>query len=102
MKDRVDTTDKTVILVDRSGVVAQALMETAEHRNANDIFNEETGKKIKPAYYFEVVEPDDEDPAAQRLALSDRVRNGEMHAFVEIGPAVVHPGEDAEASRIHG
>ena len=28
---------------------------------------------------------------AQRLELSDRVRRGELHAFVEIGPGVLHP-----------
>lgn len=100
MKDRVDTTDKNVVIVDRSGVVAKALMEAAERWNIDDIYNDETGKKIKPAYFFEVVEPDDEDPAAQRLELSDRVRNSGLHAFVEIDPEVAHPDEEGEASRI--
>jgi len=99
-KDRVDTTDKTVAVVDRSGVVAEALLEAAELRNSKEIHDEETGKKIKPAYFIEVVAPDETDPQAQRLRLSDRVRRGELHAFLEIGPEVVHPGEDAEASRI--
>ncbi|UCE18533.1 MAG: ABC transporter permease [Gemmatimonadota bacterium] len=100
LKDRVDTKDKTVVIIDRSGVLAEALIEAAEHRNKEEIYQAETGKKIKPAYYFEMVEPDDEDPRAQRLELSDRVRNVDFHAFVEIGPDVIHPGEKSEASRI--
>jgi len=100
LKDRVDTTDKRVALVDRSGIIAEVLVEAANARNAREVYDETSGKKVKPAYLFEVVEPDTEDPAAQRLALSDRVRDGRLHAFVEIGADIVHPSDDLEASRI--
>jgi ABC-type Na+ efflux pump permease subunit len=100
LKDRVDTTDKKVAIVDRSGVVAEALVKAAEDRNSREIYNQETRKKVKPAYLLQVIEPDEEEPEAQRLELSDRVRSRELHAFVEIGPDVVHPGEDKVASRI--
>ncbi len=100
LKDRVDTTDKRAAIIDRSGVVVEALVKAAGTRNDTEIYDEETGKKLKPAYLFEIVEPDDEKPEAQRLKLSDRIRNGELHAFVEIGSDVVHPGEDQKASRI--
>ncbi len=100
LKDRVDTTDKYIAVIDRSGVIAPALIEAAEHRNAKEIFEEGTGKKIRPAYFFERVEPNKDDPKAQHLALSDRVRKGELYAFLDIGPRVVHPEEDREAFRI--
>ena len=100
LKDRVDTTGKRVAIVDRSGVIAKALVQAAENRNTKEIYDQETGKKTKPAYLFQVVEPDEEDPEAQRLELSNRIRGGEFHAFLEIGPEVVHPGADMEASRI--
>jgi hypothetical protein len=100
LKDRVDTKDKTIAIIDRSGLIAEALVEAADYRNNNEIFDQETGKKIKPAYILKVVEPNKEDPQAQRLELSDRVRYGEFHAFVDIGPEVVHPGEDNEGNRI--
>ncbi len=100
LKDRVDTTDKKVAIVDRSGVIAKALVEAAENRNTKEIHDQETGKKTKPAYLFQVVEPNQEDPQAQRLDLSNRIRSGEFHAFLEIGSEVVHPGQDREASRI--
>jgi ABC-2 type transport system permease protein len=99
-KDRVDTTDKTLAVIDHSGVVADALTEAAERRNAESIFDKETGKKIRPAYHVEIVEPSTTDPKAQRLELSNRVRRGELQAFLEIGPEVLHPGEDRDACRI--
>ena len=100
LKDRVDTTDKTVVIVDRSGVMAQTLVEAAEKRNEADVFDPDTGKKVKPAYLFDTAALDESDPNALSLQLSDRIRAGKLHAFVDIGPDVVHPGEDREACRI--
>lgn len=100
LKDRVDTEDKRMAIVDRTGKVAQALVSAAEARNANDIHDAETGKKIKPSYLFEVVTPNENDVMAQRLELSDRIRDGSLYAFVEIGPLAIHPGKEREASRI--
>ena len=100
LKDRVDTTDKKIVIVDRTEQLADAIVKAAENHNSNEIYDKETGKKIKPAYYFEIVDPNENDLQGQRLGLSNRVRSGEVHAFVEIGQQVVHPGEDKEASGI--
>ena len=86
-----DTTDKKLAVIDRSGVLGDALLEAANAWNSNDIHDKETGKKVRPAYIFELVEPDDTDPKKQRLELSNRVRAKNLHAFVEIGADVVHP-----------
>jgi len=91
LKDRVDTTDKKVAIVDRSGAIAETLIKFAEERNTKEVYDEKTGKKVKPAYLFEIVEPNTVDPVAQRLELSNRVRNKQLHAFVEIGSDIVHP-----------
>lgn len=99
LKDRVDTTDKRVVVLDHSGVVSQALFDAAEYHNANQIYDKESGKKVKPSYFFKSIEPD-QDLVAQRLELSDQVRNGDLHAFMEIGPHVVHPQENPNTSRI--
>lgn len=99
-KDRVDTNDKRVAVIDHTGIVAAALVEAAELRNESEVFDEEKGKKVKPAYLFEVVEPDASDPAGQRLKLSDDVRAGRLHGFLEIGPDAVHPGENTESGRV--
>jgi ABC-2 type transport system permease protein len=99
-ENRVDTTDKTIAVIDHTGIVAEPLARAAQERNGSEVHEKETGKKVKPAYIIEVAEPDPEDPVAQRLELSNRVRDGGLHAFVEIGPEALHPGKDMEASRI--
>jgi len=100
LKDTVDVTDKHVAILDRSEVVAATLVDEAGKRNERRVYDAKTGEKVRPAYLLEVVAPDQEGLDAQRLALSDRVRTRELFAFVEIGPEVVHPGEDREDSRI--
>ena len=79
----VDTTDKKIAVVDRTGQIADIIVEAANERNANDIHDKETGKKIKPAYLVTVIEPLQE-ARAQRLELSDRVRAKQLAGFVEI------------------
>jgi len=95
-----DTSDRRIAVVDRTGRLAAAIEEAAEKRSAEAVHDEKSGKKIAPAYLIETVTPDHADPSAQRLALSDRVRRKELHAYLEIGPEAVHPGDDSEAARI--
>ncbi len=100
LKDRVDRGDKRLALIDRSGALAQAILAAAERHNQDEIRDPRTGEQLRPAYRFEICPVDSGDPTAQRLALSQRVRRGELSAFIDIGPDVVHPGEDAERTRI--
>jgi ABC-2 type transport system permease protein len=99
-EDRADTSERRIAVLDHTGAVASALVEAAERRNESETYDEETGKQVKPAYLLDVVEPQEDDIAAQRLELSNRVRAGEILAFLEIGPDVLEPGDDAEAARI--
>jgi ABC-type Na+ efflux pump permease subunit len=92
---RADTTDKHIALVDRSGIVAEAVVAAAEERNKTGIFDKESGKQTKPAYMVEVVPPPAGNIDSLRLALSDRVRRRELHAFVEVGPGVLASAEDS-------
>jgi len=101
LKDRVDTTDKRIGILDWSGAVAESVISSAEYRNTNEIFHEETGRKIKPAYHFELIESDSTDILALRLRISDRVRSGELHAFLEIGEGIVHPADNQDAAYVH-
>ncbi|MGD8922464.1 MAG: ABC transporter permease, partial [Candidatus Zixiibacteriota bacterium] len=98
--DRTDTTDRKVAIVDRTGVVADKLIELGEERNAQMVYDTTTGKKVRPAYLFEIVSPDTENASAQRLELSDLVRNGRYYAFIEVGPSVLNPGGDSAGSVI--
>jgi ABC-2 type transport system permease protein len=104
LRGQVDTTDKRVAVIDRSGFVAELVLKAAEERNAVAVIDKGTGKKVQPAYIFEVIEPNEADLRAQRLDLSDRIREGSLHAFVEVGPNVLRPTGDQNDFRIkyHG
>ena len=104
LQGQVDTTDKRVAVVDHSGIVSDMILKAAEERNAAAVFDKEKGKKVQPAYLFEVIEPNNTDPRAQKLELSERIRQGDLHAFLEVGPSVLHPQGDQSTFRIkyHG
>ena len=97
LKDRVDTTDKRIAVIDRTGAVAEALVKAAEERNASEVYDKKTGKKIRPAYILETLKPDDENPRLQLLKLSDMVRRDELHGFLVISADAIHPPEGSQA-----
>jgi len=99
-KDRVEVRDKRLAVVDRSGVLGEALLKAAGDWNANEVRDPATGKQLRPAYYLELVDPGAASRQEQLLALSDRVRRGEIHAFLEIGQGVVHPSLDRSQADI--
>lgn len=100
LQDHVDTADKTIAVIDRSGEVISHLIDETTRRNENDLIDSETGQKARPAYIIETILPDLVNPDRQKLALSDRVRSGDLEAFIEIGPGVVDPGEDRAGARL--
>ena len=99
-EENVDTTDKRIAVIDRTGIVSESLTEAAKERNETSIHDEATGEKTAPAYLIEIIPPDDENPDAQRLELSNRVRNKELHAYVEIGAGLLDPSNDSDTARI--
>ncbi len=100
LKDRVDTTDKRLAVVDRSGVVVEAIVRAAEERNTRELYDVESGKKVKPAFIVEIVEPNDADPSAQKLELSNRIREGRLFAFLVVAEDVVHPAAGSDTQHI--
>lgn len=102
MKDKVDTTDKRIAILDRTGMLYDALDDEARKRNESHIFKGEgeQRKKIKPRFVIERAEVSSEDPARMAFELSERVRNEEIFAFVMIGPDVIEPGEDSSRTRV--
>ncbi len=99
LEDKVDLKDKTVLVIDESKSVGDHLVKTADYRNTNEIIDEESGEKNSPAYLFRVIEKE-ADVDAQKLALSERVRDKEIHGFVHIGPDVINPGTDRDKARM--
>jgi ABC-2 type transport system permease protein len=100
MEDKVDTSDKEIVLIDQSGMIADHLVAAAEQRNKNEIFDQKSGDQVRPAYHITVIEVDSNELYQARIDLSEQVRRKELHAFVEIGPEILHPGENPERSRI--
>ena len=107
MADKIaDVKLKRVAVVDRSpgGEIVGGIIRKAEQRNRNDIFDETTHKQIKPRIEVEEVKPadlaDEQAAKRQRLELSNRVRNGELFAFLEIGPDVLKPKFEATTQRV--
>ncbi len=113
LKDRVDTRDKSIAVVDFSGKIADAVMATAERRNAQEIFEGDgpARRQKAPKYAIENIAPDAAGPETARavvkanierttLELSERVRKGELLAFVVIGPDVVEPAGDVETAAV--
>lgn len=98
MEKNKDTDDKHFVIIDHSGLMKGPLQEALDARNKEEIFHARTGEKIDAAYIVEFMDPDLQDPEGQRLALSERVESQELHAFIEIGPDILHPvGDEKEA-----
>ncbi len=100
LKDKVDINDKKIAIIDHSGIMADTLVKTAEYRNSHEIFDPETGEKVRSAYILEIIESDSASLFETKIKLSDRVRSKDLHAFIEIGPGIVHPADDPEKARI--
>jgi len=91
MKVKPDLQPRRIAIVDRTGVAAAAIVEAAAEKNGKEMFDKKSGKQLTPRYDFETVAPDDADPNAQRLRLSDRVRRREIFAFLDVGRDALHP-----------
>ncbi len=100
MKDKVDLTEKHITIIDQSGLITEYLSNAVEERNKSEIYNKETGDQIKPAYNVQFINPDTTRGFEQKLELSDKVRSKKLHAFIEIGPDILHPGIDPVRSGI--
>jgi ABC-2 type transport system permease protein len=85
---------RTLGVIDRSGIVADAILKAAADHNES-----QAARKRGATYNVEIIPPDP-DPPRQLLELSDRIRSGRLHAFVEIGREVLHPKGNSPDSRI--
>lgn len=100
MHDKVDLSEKHIAIIDQSGIMTDYLTRAVDERNKSEIYNQETGEQIKPVYFIEIIQPDTVNSFQQKLELSDKVRSKQLHAFIEIGPNILHPTGDGEKSGI--
>lgn len=90
-EDKVDITAKKILVVDHTQKLGQSIVEAADYHNKTAVNDTATGKQIRPEYLVEFEDPDTVKPQEQKLILSNKVRNKEIHAFVIIGADVIHP-----------
>jgi ABC-2 type transport system permease protein len=90
MKAKPDLRDRHVALIDRTGKLAQYVVDAATRKNATDTIEPRTGVQTSPRYLVEPVAANG-DPNEERLALSQRIRRGELFAFIELAPDTIHP-----------
>lgn len=93
LEDKVDLTEKRIAVLDESGAVFDMLVARAAERNETDIFKGEGAerKQIAPRYAFERIESGGEVANQIGLTQSDRVRNGEIFAFMVIPANITEP-----------
>ena len=96
MQGRVDTKDKRIAVADYTGRLFDALDSAARQRNEAAIFTGEgtARKQTLPRFVLEKVDTGGADMQRLSLQLSDRIRKGELMAFVLIGPNVIDTNKD--------
>jgi len=94
MEGRVDTKDKRIAVVDYTGRLFESLESAARQRDEVAIFQGEGAarKQILPRFVLERVETGGLDMPRLSLQLSNRIRKGDLMAFVLIGPNVIDAG----------
>ncbi len=100
LEDKVDTRDKLIAVVDYSGLVTDVVLEAADAYNNSVVYEEETGRKVRPAHLIEIVDPADSDPKVLSLELSDRIRSDDLHGFVVISEGILHQWADGQPDSI--
>ncbi len=98
LKAKPDLRDRHIALIDRTGKLADFVVQAAAAKSAKEMFEKKTGVQISPRYIVEPVPPESGDPDLQRLALSNRVRNGELFAFIDVGASQNAQGDPQKAN----
>jgi ABC-2 type transport system permease protein len=97
MKKRPDIRERRIAILDHTGIAAAPVTEAIQRLNRIQLFDPETRRQVMPEYRFETVVPDAAAADEQRLELSERIRRGDLFAFLEIGASALHSGTMADA-----
>lgn len=84
--DKVDIRDRELLVVDRTNILGEFLLEASMDYNRGEDVVDNEGKQIGPRFLVEMYEGDiPPDNETLMLELSDRVREDEIFAFLIIG-----------------
>ena len=89
--ERVDTKPRKFVVIDHSGELAPAIRQAAEAHNAKlpDARRKNARPRMEPETYSASASGGSDDSPA--LELSDRIRRGELDAYVEIPAGLIEP-----------
>lgn len=94
-RDIRDVSDRRFVVIDHTpeATLGNALLEQARIRNERELRDPQSGRQIKPRFVLELEPAPPTEGALQslRLALSQRIRDGSLHGYFEIGRDVVLP-----------
>ena len=97
---RGNARDQRVAIIDHTGVAASAVIQAVEEASSRPTPNAPAGIRVTPHFIFEQVQPE-ADESAQLLALSNRVRKGELNLIIDISADALLPSSDPEKEPIH-
>lgn len=83
VKDKDDTSEKTIVVLDATTALFPVLQQLAEEHNVRDAFDAKTGQQTSPKFKLEAG-PTGPVTDEIRVQLSERVKKDEIAGFVEI------------------
>jgi ABC-2 type transport system permease protein len=98
LRSKGDNPDRQIAVLDRTGAAGAAVVAALRQRNHEESTSKNAGLQATPQYEFETVPADGARQEQQRLELSNQVRRGSLHAFIEIAPDALHPRSNPPAS----
>ena len=100
LQNRDGAKSRRVAILDHTGVAAPEIIRAAKEKKPDSLAGDagDFEPPPPPSLDFEIVAPDPAHPDEQRLALSDRLRSGELAAFLEVGSDALHPQTAKPAS----
>lgn len=94
-RDMRDVSDRRFAVIDLSpdATLGKALLEQARLRNQHELHDPQSGKQVRPRFELELtaVPATAEELRSLRLDLSQRIRDGKLHGYFEIGRDVILP-----------
>jgi ABC-2 type transport system permease protein len=97
--EQVNLSDQKIVIVDYTGQIADALVAAAEKRNRDEVFDDSGLSQVKPFFVMERMDPAGRNQDELRLGLSNRIRDRELRAFIEIPAGLLGEGPGGEVVR---
>ena len=100
LANKGNTSDQRVVVIDHTGAAAGAVIEASKEAAHKAALDAASGMRAQPHYVFEEVKPE-ADAIAQLLALSNRIRTGELFLVLDIPADALQPEGDPNKSSVH-